>query len=157
MLRALSQVRFGLNPPPRPEQPSQSLMVLPPRLLADLIIILDRPISPIYRWLWCFISPFVLLVLFVSTLIHLYTNTITYLAWNSSTVSIPLQIPERPREWGQDFSIHSCLQDSVISFPDSLEIQLSSLLPGFISYPHPLNSISKYLDILNLPLLSPVR
>uniref|UniRef100_A0A671EPK3 Transporter n=1 Tax=Rhinolophus ferrumequinum TaxID=59479 RepID=A0A671EPK3_RHIFE len=55
------------------------------RLLADLIIILDRPVSPIYRWLWYFISPFVLLVLFVSTLIHLYTNTLTYLAWNSST------------------------------------------------------------------------
>ncbi|EFB23949.1 hypothetical protein PANDA_006283, partial [Ailuropoda melanoleuca] len=38
------------------------------RFLADLIIMLGHPISPIYRWLWCFLSPFVLLVLFVSTL-----------------------------------------------------------------------------------------
>ncbi|XP_044767293.1 orphan sodium- and chloride-dependent neurotransmitter transporter NTT5-like [Neomonachus schauinslandi] len=54
------------------------------RFLADLIIMLGRPISPIYRWLWCFLSPFVLLVLFVSTLLHLFLKTITYLAWDSS-------------------------------------------------------------------------
>ncbi|XP_059523351.1 orphan sodium- and chloride-dependent neurotransmitter transporter NTT5-like [Myotis daubentonii] len=54
------------------------------RFLADLIIILGRPISPIYRWLWCFVSPFVLLVLFVIILIHLYVRPITYMAWNSS-------------------------------------------------------------------------
>ncbi|KAM5207529.1 orphan sodium- and chloride-dependent neurotransmitter transporter NTT5-like [Hipposideros larvatus] len=55
------------------------------RFLADLIITLGRPISPIYRWLWCFVSPFVLLVLFVSTVIRLYVKGITYFAWNSST------------------------------------------------------------------------
>nr|XP_054367538.1 orphan sodium- and chloride-dependent neurotransmitter transporter NTT5 [Mirounga angustirostris] len=54
------------------------------RFLADLIIMLGRPISPIYRWLWCFLSPFVLLVLFVSTLLHLFLKTINYLAWDSS-------------------------------------------------------------------------
>ncbi|XP_016061559.1 PREDICTED: orphan sodium- and chloride-dependent neurotransmitter transporter NTT5-like isoform X3 [Miniopterus natalensis] len=54
------------------------------RFLADLTIILGRPISPIYRWLWCFVSPLVLLVLFVSTLTHLYLKPITYMAWNSS-------------------------------------------------------------------------
>ncbi|XP_077701874.1 orphan sodium- and chloride-dependent neurotransmitter transporter NTT5-like isoform X1 [Canis aureus] len=54
------------------------------RFLADLIIMLGRPISPIYRWLWCFLSPFVLLVLFLSALIHLSLKSITYLAWNSS-------------------------------------------------------------------------
>lgn len=64
-------------------------MTLPPRFLADLIIILGRPISPIYRWLWCFVSPFVLLVLFVIILIHLYVRPITYMAWNSSIVSSP--------------------------------------------------------------------
>ncbi|XP_054444387.1 orphan sodium- and chloride-dependent neurotransmitter transporter NTT5-like [Pteronotus mesoamericanus] len=57
------------------------------RFLADLIIILGRPISPIYRWLWCFVSPFVLLVLLASTLIHLHLTPIAYLAWNSSTSS----------------------------------------------------------------------
>ncbi|XP_034506244.1 orphan sodium- and chloride-dependent neurotransmitter transporter NTT5-like [Ailuropoda melanoleuca] len=68
----------------RPEQATpQSLVALPPRFLADLIIMLGHPISPIYRWLWCFLSPFVLLVLFVSTLIHLSLKNITYLAWDS--------------------------------------------------------------------------
>uniref|UniRef100_A0A5G2QGH1 Uncharacterized protein n=1 Tax=Sus scrofa TaxID=9823 RepID=A0A5G2QGH1_PIG len=53
------------------------------RFLADLSIMLGRPISPIYRWLWCFLSPFVLLVLFLSTLIHLSVKKITYFAWDS--------------------------------------------------------------------------
>uniref|UniRef100_A0A8C0LMN0 Solute carrier family 6 member 16 n=1 Tax=Canis lupus dingo TaxID=286419 RepID=A0A8C0LMN0_CANLU len=65
------------------------------RFLADLIIMLGRPISPIYRWLWCFLSPFVLLVLFLSALIHLSLKSITYLAWNSSIVSLPLR-PQDP-------------------------------------------------------------
>nr|KAF6411787.1 solute carrier family 6 member 16 [Rousettus aegyptiacus] len=54
------------------------------RFLADIIIIFGRPIPPIYRWLWCYASPFVLVVLFLSTLIHLYLNPISYIAWNSS-------------------------------------------------------------------------
>nr|XP_008522032.1 PREDICTED: orphan sodium- and chloride-dependent neurotransmitter transporter NTT5-like [Equus przewalskii]XP_008522033.1 PREDICTED: orphan sodium- and chloride-dependent neurotransmitter transporter NTT5-like [Equus przewalskii] len=54
------------------------------RFLSDLSIMLGHPISPIYRWLWCFLSPLVLLVLFLSALFHLYTKTITYLAWDSS-------------------------------------------------------------------------
>uniref|UniRef100_A0A8C3VZN0 Transporter n=1 Tax=Catagonus wagneri TaxID=51154 RepID=A0A8C3VZN0_9CETA len=41
------------------------------------------PHLPIYRWLWCFLSPFVLLVLFLSTLIHLSLKKITYFAWDS--------------------------------------------------------------------------
>ncbi|KAF4011228.1 hypothetical protein G4228_002732 [Cervus hanglu yarkandensis] len=53
------------------------------RFLTDLNIMMGRPISPIYRWLWCFLSPFVLLVLFLSTLIHLSVKDITYLAWDS--------------------------------------------------------------------------
>ncbi|XP_039734625.1 orphan sodium- and chloride-dependent neurotransmitter transporter NTT5 isoform X1 [Pteropus medius] len=54
------------------------------RFLADIIIILGRPLSPVYRWLWCYVSPFVLLVLFLSTVINLYLKTITYIAWNST-------------------------------------------------------------------------
>ncbi|XP_045843252.1 orphan sodium- and chloride-dependent neurotransmitter transporter NTT5-like [Meles meles] len=54
------------------------------RFLADLITMLGHSISPIYCWLWCFLSPFVLLVLFVSTLIHLLLKNITYLAWDAS-------------------------------------------------------------------------
>uniref|UniRef100_A0A4W2CJ97 Transporter n=1 Tax=Bos indicus x Bos taurus TaxID=30522 RepID=A0A4W2CJ97_BOBOX len=53
------------------------------RFLTDLSIMMGHPISPIYRWLWCFLSPFVLLVLFLSTLIHLSVKEITYLAWDS--------------------------------------------------------------------------
>ncbi|XP_072822736.1 orphan sodium- and chloride-dependent neurotransmitter transporter NTT5 isoform X3 [Vicugna pacos] len=55
------------------------------RFLADLSIMLGRPISPVYRWLWCFLSPFVLLVLFLSALIHLFVKKITYLAWDSKS------------------------------------------------------------------------
>ncbi|XP_029782236.1 orphan sodium- and chloride-dependent neurotransmitter transporter NTT5 isoform X2 [Suricata suricatta] len=57
------------------------------RFLADLIIMLGRPMSPIFpifRWLWSFLSPFVLVVLFINTLIHLSLKSITYLAWDSS-------------------------------------------------------------------------
>ncbi|XP_053771444.1 orphan sodium- and chloride-dependent neurotransmitter transporter NTT5 isoform X2 [Desmodus rotundus] len=57
------------------------------RFLADLIIIIGRPVLPIYRWLWCFVSPLVLLVLLVCSLIHLHLTPTTYLAWNSSTSS----------------------------------------------------------------------
>lgn len=107
-------------------------MTLPPRFLADLTIILGRPISPIYRWLWCFVSPLVLLVLFVSTLTHLYLKPITYMAWNSSIVSLPPQTPDSLREWGKTFqsTLASGTQPSY-----SLGTQLSSLLPWFTSYP----------------------
>lgn len=59
---------------------------------------MGHPISPIYRWLWCFLSPFVLLVLFLSALIHLSVKDITYLAWDSRNVSLPPQTPETPKE-----------------------------------------------------------
>ncbi|KAF5925927.1 hypothetical protein HPG69_000418 [Diceros bicornis minor] len=41
------------------------------RFLADLSIMLGRPISPVYRWLWCFLSPLVLLVLFNLDILNL--------------------------------------------------------------------------------------
>uniref|UniRef100_A0A8D2DEU6 Transporter n=1 Tax=Sciurus vulgaris TaxID=55149 RepID=A0A8D2DEU6_SCIVU len=55
------------------------------RFLADLMIMLGRHISPMYRWLWCIVSPVVLLILFLSTVINLSMRTTTYLAWDSST------------------------------------------------------------------------
>ncbi|KAF5925931.1 hypothetical protein HPG69_000422 [Diceros bicornis minor] len=53
--------------------------------LADLATLWDHPISPIIRWLWCCLSPVILLVLLVTTVIHLSLKTVTYVAWNSST------------------------------------------------------------------------
>ncbi|KAM5297519.1 orphan sodium- and chloride-dependent neurotransmitter transporter NTT5-like [Glossophaga mutica] len=55
------------------------------RFLTELIIVLQRPILPVYHWLWCYVSPFMLLALLASTLIYLLLTPITYLAWNSST------------------------------------------------------------------------
>lgn len=98
MRNFVSRAGFGLTPPQgwiKPEKVPQDLVALPLRFLADLITMLGRPISPIYRWLWCFLSPFVLLVLFVSTLIHLLLKNITYLAWDSSIVSLRLR-PQSP-------------------------------------------------------------
>ncbi|XP_037372871.1 orphan sodium- and chloride-dependent neurotransmitter transporter NTT5 [Talpa occidentalis] len=54
------------------------------RFLADLVTMMGRPISPVYRWLWCCLTPAVLLVLFVVTLYNLCMNPISYIAWNSS-------------------------------------------------------------------------
>uniref|UniRef100_H0X1V3 Solute carrier family 6 member 16 n=1 Tax=Otolemur garnettii TaxID=30611 RepID=H0X1V3_OTOGA len=55
------------------------------RFLADMAILLGRPISPIYGWLWCSLCPVVLLILFVTVLVHLCMKHITYVAWDSST------------------------------------------------------------------------
>ncbi|KAM5133556.1 orphan sodium- and chloride-dependent neurotransmitter transporter NTT5-like [Callospermophilus lateralis] len=55
------------------------------RFLADMMIMLGHPISPMYRWLWCIVSPVVLLILFLSTGINLCMRTTTYLTWDSST------------------------------------------------------------------------
>ncbi|KAF6079450.1 hypothetical protein HJG60_017617 [Phyllostomus discolor] len=54
------------------------------RFLADLTVTLGRPIFPIYRWLWCYVSPFLLLALLASTLLFFQLTPTTYLAWNSS-------------------------------------------------------------------------
>ncbi|XP_030875544.1 LOW QUALITY PROTEIN: orphan sodium- and chloride-dependent neurotransmitter transporter NTT5-like [Leptonychotes weddellii] len=55
------------------------------RFLEDLAIMWGPPTSPIIRWLWAFLSPVVLLALFVITLIHLSLKTITYVAWDSNS------------------------------------------------------------------------
>ncbi|XP_058136549.1 orphan sodium- and chloride-dependent neurotransmitter transporter NTT5 [Dasypus novemcinctus] len=57
------------------------------RFLEDLKIMVGHPIPPIYRWLWCYLSPFVLLVLFITSLIYLCVKPIIYVAWDSSTSS----------------------------------------------------------------------
>ncbi|XP_012588956.1 PREDICTED: orphan sodium- and chloride-dependent neurotransmitter transporter NTT5 [Condylura cristata] len=54
------------------------------RFLADLIVMMDRPVSPVYRWLWCCLTPTVLLVLFIVTLLNLCRSPISYFGWNSS-------------------------------------------------------------------------
>uniref|UniRef100_G3UMS9 Transporter n=1 Tax=Loxodonta africana TaxID=9785 RepID=G3UMS9_LOXAF len=54
------------------------------RFLADLMVMLGRPISPIYRWVWSCLSPIVLIVLSVTSLIHMYVKTPHYTAWDAS-------------------------------------------------------------------------
>ncbi|XP_066228663.1 orphan sodium- and chloride-dependent neurotransmitter transporter NTT5 [Saccopteryx leptura] len=61
------------------------------RFLADLTVIMERPVSSSFRWLWCFVCPTVLLVLLICTVIHLYMNTITYWAWDSTISKEMLQ------------------------------------------------------------------
>ncbi|KAM5209433.1 orphan sodium- and chloride-dependent neurotransmitter transporter NTT5 isoform 3-T4 [Hipposideros larvatus] len=55
------------------------------RLLADLRILCNHPVHPIFRWLWCYLSPVVLLVLFAATLLLLTLKTLIYVAWDSSS------------------------------------------------------------------------
>uniref|UniRef100_A0A8C7BCD1 Solute carrier family 6 member 16 n=1 Tax=Neovison vison TaxID=452646 RepID=A0A8C7BCD1_NEOVI len=69
------------------------------RFLEDLAIMWGSPASLIIHGLWCFLSPFVLLALFVITVIHLSQKTITYVAWDSNSVGLPPLIPDLPREW----------------------------------------------------------
>ncbi|XP_006898796.1 PREDICTED: orphan sodium- and chloride-dependent neurotransmitter transporter NTT5-like [Elephantulus edwardii] len=54
------------------------------RFLTDMMIMLGCSISSIYRWLWCYLSPVVLLLLSVTFLIHINVKKPDYLAWNSS-------------------------------------------------------------------------
>lgn len=84
-----------------------SLLALSSRFLAELGPLWNCPIQPIFHCLWCWVCPFVLLILFTVILIFLSLKTFTYVAWDSSTVSLPLQTPNLPREWGPDLSIHS--------------------------------------------------
>uniref|UniRef100_A0A452SHG3 Solute carrier family 6 member 16 n=1 Tax=Ursus americanus TaxID=9643 RepID=A0A452SHG3_URSAM len=67
------------------------------RFLEDLAIMWGPLASPIIRWLWCFLSPVVLLALFVITLIHLSLKTITYVAWDSN---ISKEVLRQYPSWG---------------------------------------------------------
>nr|XP_045366642.1 orphan sodium- and chloride-dependent neurotransmitter transporter NTT5-like [Camelus bactrianus] len=52
---------------------------------ADLAILWGHPIYPIIRWLWSYLSPIMLLILFVISLFRLSLKTKTYVAWDSSS------------------------------------------------------------------------
>ncbi|KAL2762969.1 orphan sodium- and chloride-dependent neurotransmitter transporter NTT5 [Daubentonia madagascariensis] len=67
------------------------------RFLADMRILLGRPISPIYGWLWCYPCPIVLIVLFVTILINLTMKNITYVAWDSN---ISKEVLRQYPSWG---------------------------------------------------------
>ncbi|XP_035868749.1 orphan sodium- and chloride-dependent neurotransmitter transporter NTT5-like [Phyllostomus discolor] len=128
------------------------------RFLADLTVTLGRPIFPIYRWLWCYVSPFLLLALLASTLLFFQLTPTTYLAWNSSMVSLPPQTPDLRHppdllvEWRQSFQ-PTLACGTVPS--SSLGIRLSSLLTWVLSNPPLLHLTSDNLDPLTLPSLSP--
>lgn len=109
MLNKVNKVRLALPPPGRVRLgwACHSLVALSSRFLAELATLWNRPIHPICHWLWCYVSPVVLLVLFIATLSFLFLKTFTYVAWDASTVSLPLQTPDLPREWGPDLPIHS--------------------------------------------------
>ncbi|KAF6079452.1 hypothetical protein HJG60_017618 [Phyllostomus discolor] len=55
------------------------------RFLADLANLWGCSIHPIFHWLWFAVCPIVLLVLLVTCLILLPLNSMSYLAWDSST------------------------------------------------------------------------
>ncbi|XP_023591971.1 orphan sodium- and chloride-dependent neurotransmitter transporter NTT5-like [Trichechus manatus latirostris] len=78
------------------------------RFLAEIMILMDRPISPIYRFLLCCLCPSVLLVLSAISLIYIYVQDFIYVAWDSSTVSLPPHSKEVSREfpsWALNFII----------------------------------------------------
>lgn len=58
------------------------------RFLADMMALLSRPICPICGWLWCYVSPVVLLGLLMAVFIQLGMRPLTYMAWDSNTVSV---------------------------------------------------------------------
>uniref|UniRef100_G3U3U2 Solute carrier family 6 member 16 n=1 Tax=Loxodonta africana TaxID=9785 RepID=G3U3U2_LOXAF len=63
------------------------------RFLAE-VMLMGRPISLICCFLFCCLCPFVLLALSVITLIYLYKQDFTYLAWDSSTSKlVPREFP----------------------------------------------------------------
>uniref|UniRef100_G3T886 Solute carrier family 6 member 16 n=1 Tax=Loxodonta africana TaxID=9785 RepID=G3T886_LOXAF len=64
------------------------------RFLAEMMILMGHPISPIYRFLLCCLCPFVLLVLSAVTPIYVYVQDFIYLAWDSSTSEeVPREFP----------------------------------------------------------------
>uniref|UniRef100_A0A8C6CQT5 Solute carrier family 6 member 16 n=1 Tax=Moschus moschiferus TaxID=68415 RepID=A0A8C6CQT5_MOSMO len=66
---------------------------------ADAASLWGHPVSSIIRWLWSCLIPVVLLALSVSTIFQLSLKNVTYLAWDSSTVSRPPQTPDLHTEW----------------------------------------------------------
>ena len=58
------------------------------RFLADMVALLGRPIFSGCGWLWCYISPMVVLGLLTSVFVYLVKGPLVYFAWDSSTVSV---------------------------------------------------------------------
>ncbi|OBS60342.1 hypothetical protein A6R68_08494 [Neotoma lepida] len=57
------------------------------RFLADMMALLSGPICPVCGWLWCYVSPVVLLGLLMAIFVNLSTRPLTYVAWDSNTSS----------------------------------------------------------------------
>ncbi|XP_073914044.1 orphan sodium- and chloride-dependent neurotransmitter transporter NTT5-like [Castor canadensis] len=74
------------------------------RFLEDLTDLLGRPISPIYGWLWCFVSPLVLLVLFAAIVFQLCMKPLVYTAWDSSSVRLLFQAQGPPGSGARPFN-----------------------------------------------------
>ncbi|XP_052019189.1 orphan sodium- and chloride-dependent neurotransmitter transporter NTT5 [Apodemus sylvaticus] len=55
------------------------------RFLAEMMVLLNRPILPGCGWLWRYVSPAVLLGLLMSIFIYLVKEPLVYMAWDSST------------------------------------------------------------------------
>lgn len=55
------------------------------RFLADMVALLGRPIFSGCGWLWCYISPMVVLGLLTSVFVYLVKGPLVYFAWDSST------------------------------------------------------------------------
>ncbi|XP_006868466.1 PREDICTED: orphan sodium- and chloride-dependent neurotransmitter transporter NTT5 [Chrysochloris asiatica] len=55
------------------------------RFFAELMTLMDRPISFIYRFLLGFLCPFMLIFLFGGTVAHISIQSFVYLAWDSNT------------------------------------------------------------------------
>ncbi|XP_006868465.1 PREDICTED: uncharacterized protein LOC102832911 [Chrysochloris asiatica] len=88
------------------------------RFLADLITMLGHPISSIYHWLWCYVSPVVLTILSVTSFINLCLKTPIYLAWNVSLVSNLPQASGPLREIGGPGVMESLEEMSELSEED---------------------------------------
>lgn len=114
-----------------PTGPSTVLWALPPSFFADTANLWGHPMYSIICWLWSCLIPVVLLTLSADSLYFNYLlKNVTYLAWDSSTVS-PSSDPDLHREWGLDFSIHSWSKDyHLIRFPENFSPLSCSLWPS---------------------------
>lgn len=71
------------------------------RFLEDLRILAQGFTLRFYSWLWSYLTPVMLLVLFVGLLVQRFTKPISYTAWESSNVSAPPR--PGPSQWRRSF------------------------------------------------------
>lgn len=84
-----------------------------------MVALLGRPIFSGCGWLWCYVSPMVVLGLLVSIFVYLIKEPLVYFAWDSSTVSAPSQILKLlpvPYELGI-WPLALIIENSPASFP----------------------------------------